>query len=165
MRLPVVLLLTAGLLTGCGGGGIDRAEYERLQDEVDSAARITAITVSEALTATLPPGTSLGTGRSASCAGGVVYTVDTFVTHEPMDAEASLRQVAKEIRREGYAANYRAQDAEVTADVGDVFAEVRSRGQDEQPTGHLISVTTGCLEVTADLASELVNVPARDVRR
>lgn len=167
MRLPFVLLMTAVLLAGCGSG-VDRAEVGRLQDEVDSAARITAITVSEALIATLPPGTSLGTGRTVECtagSGGVSYSVETAVTHAPMDAVAALRQVAKEIEREGYTAVYDAKDEVVRSDVGDVRAEIRAEGAGETPTAHEIVVTTGCIEVGRDLAADLAKEPGRDVKR
>lgn len=164
MRRAFVLLVAVSLLAGCGGAP-DRAEFARLQDEVDSAARIVAITVSEALTATLPAGTSLGTGRSARCRGGAAYSIETAVTHAPMDAAISLRQVAKELRREGYAASVISGDGLVRADVGDTLAEVDATGQAEQPTRHRIVVTTGCVDVGTSLAEQLVKEPGRDVRR
>ncbi len=164
MRRALVLLVTAVSLTGCGGAA-DRSEFTRLQDEVDSAARITAITVSEALTGTLPAGTLLGTGRSERCDGGASYSVATTVIHAPMDAVASLRQVATEVEREGYTTVIDTKDAVVRADVGDVTAEIRETGAGDDPSAHEIVVSTGCVDVDPDLAAELVQEPVRDVKR
>lgn len=168
MRRTVVLLAAVAMLGACGDGGTaDRGEVARLQDEVDSAARIVAITVSEALTGTLPPGTSLGTGRSASCSdgSGLSYSVGTAVTHSAMDAATSLRAVARELRREGYEAEVGRSGDIVRVELGDAVAGIRARGSSGSPVAHQIEVGTGCVRVGRALAAEVVDAPGRDVRR
>lgn len=169
MRRVVLLTLTALAVSSCGGESADREGFARRQDDVDRAAQVISLVVAEAVAGAPPTGEILATGSVTGCKGspgGVFYHLDTFVTHQPIDADQAADRIVDALRAEGIDARPD-DDARgvIRIDIDGIEADVGDAGQGDPPTGQSIFVGTPCIDVGEALAAELRSQPGRPVRR